>query len=268
MLLLYLKAALLGIVEGLTEFLPISSTGHLILVGDLIHFNDEKGKVFEIAIQMGAILAVLWEYRERWTKTIGGIFTQKTARQFGFNLVVATLPAVVVGLFFHRSIKTYLFNPLTVAIALMVGGILILWIESKKFQAKIRSIDQMGWKDALKIGCFQLISMIPGVSRAGATIMGGMLSGLSRPTSTLFSFFLAIPTLSGATLLDLYKNRHLLQASDGLFFAIGFLTAFFSALMIIRWFLQYVSHHHFKPFGWYRIILGILVLIGWLGFRY
>jgi undecaprenyl-diphosphatase len=258
--LLYMKAVILGAVEGLTEFLPISSTGHLIIVGDLLHFNDEKGKVFEIVIQLGAILAVCWEYRAKLTEVVVGLPRDAEARRFVANLFVAFLPAAILGLLFHRAITTYLFNPLTVASALIAGGLVILVVEKRAPVARIEGVDSMGWADALKVGIAQCFSLIPGTSRAGATIIGGLLFGLSRRTATEFSFFLAIPVMFAATFFDLYQNRHLLSAPDLALFGVGFVVAFLCALAAVRALLRYISGHDFVAFGWYRIALGILVV--------
>lgn len=255
-----LVALLLGIVEGLTEFLPISSTGHLIIVGDLLNFNDERGKVFEIVIQLGAILAVCWAYRVRIAKVAGGLASDPAAQKFVVNLLVAFTPAVVFGLLFHKAIKAYLFNPITVACALIVGGVIILLIERRKTPPTIQSVDDLRWTDALKIGFAQTLAMFPGVSRSGATIMGGLMFGLSRTTATEFSFFLAIPTMFAATVYDLYKNWALLQLSDLPLFTVGFMAAFLSALLAVKTLLRYLASHTFTAFAWYRIVFGTLVL--------
>jgi len=255
-----LIAFVLGIVEGLTEFLPISSTGHLIIVGDLLRFNDERGKVFEIVIQLGAILAVCWAYRAKIGKIAGGLTSDPSAQKFVINLLVAFTPAVVLGLLFHKAIKAYLFNPITVACALIVGGFLILLIERRKTQPTILNIEDLRWTDALKIGFAQTLAMFPGVSRSGATIMGGLMFGLSRTSATEFSFFLAIPTMFAATCYDLYKNWALLQASDLPMFAVGFIMAFLSALLAVKTLLRYLANHTFTAFAWYRIVFGTLVL--------
>lgn len=262
-LLLLLKAFILGAVEGLTEFLPVSSTGHLIIAGDLLNFNDERGKVFTIAIQLGAILAICWEYRARLAEMIAGLGGDTSERRFAINILIAFMPAVVLGLLFHKIIKTYLFNPYTVAGALIVGGFIILYVERRQARkgARIQSLDDIGWKDALKVGFAQSVAMFPGVSRSGATIMGGMIFGLSRPAATQFSFFLAIPTMFAATTYDVYKNWELLNIGDLPVFAVGFVTAFFVALIVVRGLLRYVSNHSFAPFAWYRIVFGIAVLI-------
>lgn len=258
--LILLKALLLGVVEGLTEFLPISSTGHLIVVGDLLDFNDDKGKVFAIFIQFGAILAVCWEYRVKLTKVVTGLGSDPTAQRFALNIAVAVVPAVVLGLLFHKTIKTYLFSPLTVAGALVAGGIAILAIERLRHRNHIESVDDLRWWNALLVGCAQSVAMFPGVSRSGATIMGGLLLGLSRRTAAEFSFFLAIPTMFMAATYDLYKNWGLLQVQDISMFAVGFVAAFASALLAVRGLLRYVSNHSFDAFAWYRIVFGFVVL--------
>jgi undecaprenyl-diphosphatase len=259
-ILLLFKAFLLGLVEGATEFLPISSTGHLIIVGDLLNFNDARGKVFEIVIQLGAILAVCWEYRVKIIHTFAAVGHERGSQRLVVNLAIAFLPAALLGLAFHQQIKQYLFSPFTVAIALIVGGFAILWIEHKAPKADIHSVDDMDWKHALKVGCVQTLALIPGVSRAGATILGGVVFGLSRKTATEFSFFLAIPIMFAATGFDLISNRELLRLEDVGMFVVGFVTAFVSAMMVIRWLLHYVAHHDFRVFAWYRIVFGLLVL--------
>ena len=258
--LVILKALVLGVVEGVTEFLPISSTGHLIIVGDLLDFNDDKGKVFEIVIQLGAILAVVWEYRARLLGVTRGLFTDARARRFVLNLLVAFMPAALLGLLFHDQIKAYLFNPVTVAIALIAGGLVIFWVESRHRSVRVAEVDEMGWRDALLIGFAQCVSLIPGTSRAGATIIGGLLTGLSRKAATEFSFFLAIPIMFAATGLDLYKNYELLHAHDFPVFAAGFVMAFISALLVVKGLLRYIAHHTFSAFAWYRLVLGAIVL--------
>jgi len=258
-----IKALFLGIIEGLTEFIPVSSTGHLIVASSLLDFTDERAKVFAIAIQFGAILAVCWAQREKLISVTRGLVSDETSQRFVWNLFVAFMPAVVIGLLFHSAIKTYLFSPLTVATALVVGGFLILWIESRPHQPRVVDIDKLGWKDALKVGFAQTVAMFPGVSRSGATIMGGMLLGLSREAATRFSFFLAIPTMFAATVYDLYKNWHLLSAGDFPLFATGFVAAFIAALLTVRALLAYVARHSFRPFAWYRIAFGGIVLLTW-----
>ena len=258
--LLFFKALILGVVEGLTEFLPISSTGHLILVGDLLDFNDEKGKVFEIAIQAGAMLAVVWEYRQRFARVLAGLFSDPAAQRFALNLLVAFLPAAVLGLTFGAAIKRHLFQAVPVALAFIIGGFIILWVERRERQAVVESVDDMTWKDALKVGCAQAFALIPGTSRAGATIIGGMLFGLSRRAATEFSFFLAVPTLIAAGAYDLYKHRALFDSGDLGMFSIGFAAAFVSAFLCVRWLLRYIATHDFSVFAWYRIAFGVVVL--------
>ncbi len=257
---LLLKALLLGVVEGLTEFLPVSSTGHLILVGDLLHFNDERGKVFEIAIQLAAILAVCWAYRARLLKVAGGLARDPGEQRFVFHLLLAFLPAAGLGVLFHHAIKTYLFNPVTVAGALILGGMAILYIEKRAYHPRVQSVEQLGWQQALKIGFAQSLAMFPGVSRAGATIMGGLVFGLSRKAATEFSFFLAIPTMFAATFYDVYKNWQWLSAGDLPLFAVGFAASFAAAMLAVKALLKWVSQHSFVPFAWYRIALGLVVL--------
>ncbi len=258
--LILIKAFLLGIVEGLTEFLPISSTGHLILVGDLLDFNDDKGQVFTVAIQLGAILSVCWEYRERLINVIKNLGTQQ-ANRFALNLFVAFLPAAILGLLFIKIIKHYLFHPFPVAIALVTGGVLILWAERRKHRIEVENVEEMNWKYALKIGCAQCLALIPGTSRSGATIIGGLLFGLSRKAAAEFSFFLAIPVMFAATFYDIYKHRELLHSDDLGMFIVGSIAAFISALIAIRGFIRYVSHHDFIPFAWYRIGFGLIILL-------
>lgn len=259
-LILLFKAFIQGLVEGATEFLPISSTGHLIIVGDLLNFNDDKAKVFDIVIQLAAILAVCWEYRRKLIDTALHITNQNKAQNFVLNLFIAFLPAALLGLAFHGQIKAYLFSPLTVAVALIVGGIAILAIEQLPLKAKTTSVDNMSRKQALQIGFAQAAALIPGVSRAGATILGGMIFGLNRHTATEFSFFLAIPIMFAATGYDLLKSWKLLSADDLSMFVVGFITAFISALIAIKFLLRFVASHDFKIFAWYRIALGLIVL--------
>ena len=227
--LLLIKALILGVVEGLTEFLPVSSTGHLILAGDLLDFNDDRGKLFEIVIQSGAILAVVWEYRHKLLTVAKGVFSDAAAQKFVFNLFVAFLPLACLGLLFGKAIKANLFNAVTVATTFILGGIIILWAERREHRIRITSVDDMTWLDALKLGIAQAFALIPGTSRSGATIIGGLLFGLSRKAATEFSFFLAVPTLVVASLYSLYKERALLSMSDAGMWAVGFLTAFVSA---------------------------------------
>jgi len=256
-----LKAFILGIVEGATEFLPISSTGHLIVVGDLLHFNDDKGKVFEIVIQLGAILAVCWEYRTRLGRVIAYMTKDQTSQRFILNLGIAFLPAAILGFLLHNQIKAYLFTPLTVALALILGGFAILLIERWAPKSDTHTVDSISPLQALQIGFAQSLALFPGISRAGATILGGMSFGLSRQTATEFSFFLAIPIMFAATGYDLLKSWHFLQWDDLGVFATGFVTAFFAALLAVKTLLRYVAHHDFSAFAWYRIIFGVLVLV-------
>jgi len=259
-LILLLKAFILGIVEGATEFLPVSSTGHLIIVGDLLHFNDDKGKVFEIVIQLGAILAVCWEYRAKIGRVATSVVTEQTSQRFVLNLALAFMPAAMLGLAFHQQIKQYLFSPFTVAWALIAGGLVILLVERFAPQPDTPAVDDMDWKHALKIGFAQAVSLIPGISRAGATILGGVVFGLSRKAATEFSFFLAIPIMFAATAFDVYSGRDLLSWQDAHLFVVGFITAFVSALVVVKGLLRYVAHHDFRIFAWYRILFGVLVL--------
>ena len=258
--LLLLKAAILGVVEGLTEFLPISSTGHLILAGDLLNFNDEKGKVFEIVIQFAAILAVCWEYRAKILTVVGGLANERPAQRFATNLVIAFLPAAVLGVLFATKIKQYLFAPVPVALAFIVGGVVILWAEKRKHRIAFETVDDMTWQEALKVGCAQTLALIPGTSRSGATIIGGLLFGLSRKAATEFSFFLAIPTLFGATVYEVVKYRHLFHSDDLGMFVVGSIASFISAFLCVRWLLRFISRHDFTAFAWYRIAFGLIVL--------
>ena len=258
---LLVKAAILGIVEGLTEFLPVSSTGHLIIAGDLLDFNDQRAKVFEIAIQLAAILAVVWEYRVKIAEVLLGLPSQPGSRRFALNLVIAFLPSAVLGLLLAGYIKAYLFNPLTVATAFIVGGVLILWAERRDHQVRVYSVDDLTWRDALKVGFAQSLAMIPGTSRSGATIIGGLFFGLERRVATEFSFFLAIPTMFAATFYDVYKHREVLSLDDLPLFLVGGVTSFVSAFLAVRGLLRYISRHDFTLFAWYRIAFGILVLV-------
>lgn len=257
---LYLKALILGVVEGLTEFLPISSTGHLIIVSELLGFNDARGKVFGIVIQSGAMLAVIWEYRERFGRLATAFLSDPMARRFGINLAIAFMPAALLGLVFGSAIKQHLFQTHAVATAFIAGGLVILWVERGRSRALVESVDDMTWKDALKVGVAQAFALIPGTSRAGATIIGGMLFGLSRRAATEFSFFLAVPTLIAAGAYDLYANHTLLAAGDAGLFTTGFAAAFVSAFLCVRWLLRYIATHDFSVFAWYRIGFGVLVL--------
>ncbi len=263
------KAAVMGVVEGLTEFLPISSTGHLILAGSLLGFTDDKSKVFDIAIQTGAIVAVIIVYWQRLRDTAAGLAQgSQPAQRFTLNVAIAFAPAVVLGLLFGTAIKAHLFTPTVVASAFIVGGFIILWAERRTVAANVRSVDDMTPLDALKVGLVQCLAMIPGTSRSGATIIGGMLLGLDRKVATDFSFYLAIPTLIGAGAYSLYKERALLSMADLPLFAVGLLFSFVSAWICVRWLLRYIASHTFTPFAWYRIAFGILVLVtaqmGWV----
>jgi undecaprenyl-diphosphatase len=266
------KAAIMGVVEGLTEFLPISSTGHLILAASLLNFTGDKVKVFEIAIQTGAIFAVILVYWQRLRDTAKGLGSDPRARRFTLNVLIAFVPAVVLGLLFGKAIKAHLFTPTVVASAFIVGGLIILWAERRPASAvRIQQVDDMTPWDALKVGLVQCLAMIPGTSRSGATIIGGMLLGLSRKAATDFSFFLAIPTLVGAGAYSLVKERHLLSWADLPMFGVGLLFSFISAWLCVRWLLRYIATHNFVPFAWYRIVFGAVVLItawtGWVDWR-
>jgi undecaprenyl-diphosphatase len=262
-LIIAVKALILGVVEGLTEFLPVSSTGHLIVVGSLLNFNDEKGEVFEIVIQFAAILAVCWLYRQRLWNVVATLPRDQKSQRFSINIVLAFLPAAVLGVLFIKTIKQYLFKPVPVATAFIVGGILILLIESRKRAPRVDNVDGIKPADATWIGVAQALSMIPGTSRSGATIMGGLLRGLSRPAATEFSFFLAIPTIFGATVLELFKARHLLNVNDLAVIGIGSVASFISATIAVRALIRYVSGHNFKIFAWYRIAFGFVILGTW-----
>jgi undecaprenyl-diphosphatase len=257
------KALIMGIVEGLTEFLPVSSTGHLIVVGSLLDWNDEKGKLFEIVIQFAAILAVCWEYRKRLWTVVATLPSEQKSQRFALNLLLAFLPAAVLGFLFIAKIKQYLFAPVPVAMAFILGGILILWIESVKRTPRIASVDNIQPPDSIWVGFAQALSMIPGTSRSGATIMGGLLRGLSRPAATEFSFFLAIPTIFAATALELFKARHSLRFDDLAVIGVGSVASFISAAFAVRALIRYVSGHNFKIFAWYRIAFGFVILATW-----
>jgi undecaprenyl-diphosphatase len=258
---LLIKAAIMGVVEGLTEFLPISSTGHLILAGSLLGFHDEKAKVFDIAIQTGAIFAVILVYWQKISQTVRELPTHARARRLVANVFIGFLPAVVLGLLFGKVIKAHLFTPVVVASTFIVGGFIILWAERRPASAtRVVDVDEMSGLDALKVGLVQCLAMVPGTSRSGATIIGGMLLGLSRKAATDFSFFLAIPTLVGAGSYSLYKERALLSMADLPLFGVGLVVSFLSAWVCVRWLLRYIASHDFVPFAWYRIAFGIVVL--------
>ena len=260
-ILILTKALILGVVEGLTEFLPVSSTGHLILAGDLLNFNDERGKLFEIVIQSGAILAICWEYRAKIIEVLGGLAGERSAQRFALNILIAFLPLAVLGLLFGNTIKAYLFNAPTVAATFILGGLFILWAERREHITRVESVDDLSVLDALKLGLAQALALIPGTSRSGATIIGGLFFGLSRRAATEFSFFLAVPTLIAAGAYDLYKNRALLDAGDIGLFSVGTVASFISAFFCVRWLLRYISRHDFTIFAWYRIGFGIIVLV-------
>ncbi len=268
---LAIKVIIMGIVEGLTEFLPISSTGHLILAGSLLNFTGEKVKVFEIVIQAGAMLAVCWEYRVRIFSVMLNFRHDILARRFVLNVLVAFLPAVILGLAFGKMIKAHLFKPVPVAMAFIVGA-LIIWVVERRnrrhLTSRVDSVDDMSTMDAIKVGLAQCFALIPGTSRSGATIIGAMAFGLSRRAATEFSFFLAIPTLFGATIYSLYKERELLSVADLPMFGLGGLAAFVSAFLCVRWLLRFISTHDFMIFVWYRLVFGVLVLVtastGWI----
>lgn len=271
-LLLLLKAVLMGVVEGLTEFLPISSTGHLIVAGDLLGVVGEKADVFEIVIQTGAIFAVILIYWQKIRSTVVALPSQPQAQKFALNVLIAFLPAVVLGLLFGKVIKAHLFNATSVAVALVVGGVVILWAEALQKKSKpsglIQEVEDMSWRDALKVGLVQCLALVPGTSRSGATIIGGMFLGLSRQTATNFSFYLAIPTLIGAGVYQLYKERALLAWSDAPMFVVGLVVSFISAWVCVRWLLRFVATHSFVGFAWYRIVFGLFILLsaqlGWV----
>ena len=269
-LILLAKALILGVVEGFTEFLPISSTGHLILVGDLLDFNDERGKAFEVIIQFGAILAVCWEFRAKLWKVLDSLSTSAASRRFVMNLLIASVPAMGLAFVFGKHIKAVLFAPIPVATAFIVGAFIIFWAERRQSKSiissekvSIKSVDDLTPLDALKVGLAQCAALIPGTSRSGATIIGGMLFGLPRVVATEFSFFLAIPVIGGATVyesLKLWKSPVALSGEFSLAIAVGFIAAFISAFICVRWLIHYVAHHNFIPFAWYRIVFGLLVL--------
>lgn len=259
-----LKVLILGAVEGLTEFLPISSTGHQIIVADLLDFGGERAMAFNIIIQLGAILAVVWEFRHKIFDIVKGLPTQRSAQRFTLNLLIGFLPAVVLGVLFADKIHQYLFNPITVAVALVVGGIVMLWAERRDHVVHVDSVDDMRWTDALKVGFAQCLAMIPGTSRSGSTIIGGLLFGLSRKTATEYSFFLAMPTMVGAAVYSGYKYRDLFQSGDLAVFATGFVTAFVFAMIAVRGLLKFIANHSYAAFAWYRIAFGLLILATWL----
>ncbi|MCF7529814.1 undecaprenyl-diphosphate phosphatase [Neisseria lisongii] len=263
-ILILFKALILGIIEGLTEFLPVSSTGHLIVFGDLINFHS-NGKVFEIAIQLGAVLAVVFEYRRRFQQVMTGIGRDRQVNRFVVNLAVAFVPAAVVGLLFSKQIKQYLFNPLTVAAMLVLGGLFILWVEKRQSSCtpKVKTVEEMRPIDALMVGCAQICALIPGTSRSGSTIMGGMLWGIERKAATEFSFFLAVPMMIAATGYDVLKHYQLFTLQDIGLIAVGFTAAFFAGLLAVKALLKFVSSKNYVPFAYYRIAFGGLILLTW-----
>jgi undecaprenyl-diphosphatase len=258
-----LQAVILGVVEGLTEFLPISSTGHQIIVADLLDFGGERAIAFNIIIQLGAILAVVWEFRRKILDVVTGLPTRPSARRFTANLLIAFMPAVVLGVIFSNLIHEYLFNPITVAAALVVGGIIMLWAEKRQHEVHAETVDEITWKDALKVGFAQCLAMIPGTSRSGSTIIGGLLFGLSRKTATEFSFFLAMPTMVAAAVYSGFKYRHLFVPADVPVFAIGFVTAFIFAMIAVKALLKFIANHSYAAFAWYRIAFGLVILATW-----
>ncbi len=259
------KALLLGIVEGLTEFLPVSSTGHLIVAGSLLNFTGNYVKAFDVVIQLGAILAVCWEFRHKIGQVVLTLPSQANSRRFVAHIIIACLPAVILGLIFAKPIKAVLFNPVSVALALFIGGIIILWVERRQQKssmgAQINILEEITAGTALKVGIAQCFALIPGVSRSGSTIIGGMLIGLERRVATEFSFFLAIPLLFGATCYELYKLHNLINASDFSIFGIGFFAALVSGFVSVRWLLRFITSHDFRIFAWYRIGFGLLILV-------
>jgi undecaprenyl-diphosphatase len=257
------QALILGVVEGLTEFLPISSTGHQIIVADLINFGGERAMAFNIIIQLGAILAVVWEFRRKIFDVVLGLPREQTAQRFTANLLIAFLPAVVLGVLFADLIHHYLFNPITVAVALVVGGLIMLWAERRQHVISVQTVDDMKWSDALKVGLVQCLAMIPGTSRSGSTIIGGLLFGLSRKAATEFSFFLAMPTMVGAAVYSGYKYRDLFRPDDFMVFAVGFVTSFIFAMIAVRGLLRFIATHSYAVFAWYRIGFGLLILATW-----
>lgn len=257
------QALLLGIVEGLTEFLPISSTGHQIIVADLIGFGGERARAFNIIIQLGAILAVVWEYRRKILDVVVGLPRQRSAQSFTFNLLLAFLPAAVIGVIFSDLIHEFLFNPITVAAALVVGGVVMLWVERRPHAVQAETVDDMRWSQALKVGCAQCLALIPGTSRSASTIIGGLLFGLSRKAATEFSFFLAMPTMVGAAVYSGYKYRDLFQPADLPVFALGFVVSFIFAMLAVRALLKFIGNHSYAAFAWYRIAFGLLILATW-----
>jgi undecaprenyl-diphosphatase len=258
---MFLKALTLGVVEGLTEFLPVSSTSHLILVGDLLKFNDERAKVFDIVIQMGAILAVVWNYRSRLGWAIKGLGRDGNANRFWLNFIIAFIPLATIGLLYGKQIRAALFSPIPVALAFISGGLVILWAEKRRHIVRVETVDGVSPPDALKLGLAQALALIPGASRSGATIIGGLFFGLSRKAATEFSFFLAVPTLGAGSFYELYKAHRVFDVSYLGVLAVGFVAAFISAAFSIKALIRYISNHDFTVFAWYRIVFGGLVLL-------
>ncbi|MGA4640965.1 undecaprenyl-diphosphate phosphatase [Stutzerimonas stutzeri] len=258
-----IQALILGVVEGITEFLPVSSTGHQIIVADLIGFGGERALAFNIIIQLGAILAVIWEYRRKIIDVVVGLPKERQAQKFTINLLIAFMPAVVLGVAFADLIHEYLFNPITVAAALVIGGIVMLWAERRDHAIRAETVDDMTWTLALKVGFAQCLALVPGTSRSGSTIIGGLLFGLSRKAATEFSFFLAMPTMVGAAVYSGYKYRDLFQPGDFAVFAIGFVTSFIFAMLAVRALLKFIGNHSYAAFAWYRIGFGLLILATW-----
>ncbi|GAB3379221.1 undecaprenyl-diphosphate phosphatase [Azotobacter armeniacus] len=261
---LAVQAFILGVVEGLTEFLPISSTGHQIIIADLIGFGGDRAKAFNIIIQLGAILAVVWEFRQRILSVLFGLTSELQAQRFTINLLIAFFPAVVLGLAFADLIEQWLFNPITVASALVIGGLVMLWAEKRQYAIEAETVDDMTWRQALKVGCAQCLALVPGTSRSASTIIGGLLFGLSRKAATEFSFFLAMPTMVGAALYSGYKHRALFENGGDLpVFALGFVVSFIFAMLAVRGLLRFIASHSYAVFAWYRIGFGLLILLTW-----
>lgn len=263
-----LQAAFLGIVEGLTEFLPVSSTGHLIVAAELVKFTNATSDTFVVAIQAGAIFAVCWYYKSRIYRILKGLFSEPIQQRLAINTLIGFMPAAVVGILVSDFLKEYLFNPVTVALALVIGGIIILWVEGyherHQIQPRVKEMDDTTYLDAFKVGVAQCFAMIPGTSRSGATIIGGLMFGLSRKAATEFSFFLAIPTIFGATVWDLWQARDVLVSANIPGLLVGTIVSFFSALVVVHWLIRFVSRHDFRAFGWYRIVFGGVILLTWI----
>ncbi|MDR2244341.1 MAG: undecaprenyl-diphosphate phosphatase [Burkholderiales bacterium] len=263
---LFFIALILGLVQGVTEFLPISSTGHLILAGSLLDYTEDSSKTFFVVIQLGSILAVCWEYRQRLWKMCATLPQARASQKLALNLTIALLPSIALGALLFSLLKTHLFAPIPVACALIVGGLIILLAErrykNRPETVRIQTLDDIGWRDALKVGIAQTFALIPGTSRSGATIIGSMLFGFSRIAATEFSFFLAIPTMLAATCYSLYKDPQILSSGDlASFLSVGFVAAFISSFFCVRWLLRYISRNDFVPFAWYRIGFGLLILV-------